>query len=89
MAPDFTDWEKFLTGFPQAHILQTGAWGDLKSGFGWQVERIFAGGAGAQVLFRQLPFGFSIAYLPKGPVGENWEALLPELDRLCRKKKAI
>jgi peptidoglycan pentaglycine glycine transferase (the first glycine) len=89
MARDTSNWDKFLIDYPQAHILQTTAWGCLKSGFGWQAEWICAGGAGAQVLFRQLPLGFTIAYLPKGPIGEDWQALLPELDRLCRKKRAI
>jgi lipid II:glycine glycyltransferase (peptidoglycan interpeptide bridge formation enzyme) len=39
-------------------------------------------------LFRKLP-GFSIAYLPKGPIGSDWTALWPEVDRLCRKKRAL
>jgi peptidoglycan pentaglycine glycine transferase (the first glycine) len=89
MILDATDWKQWIANYPQAHLLQTAAWGDLKSGFGWQSERICAGSAGAQVLFRRLPFGLSIAYLPKGPVGTDWTALLPELDRLCRKRWAI
>src|SRR5690606_7334760 len=31
----------------------------------------------------------SIAYLPKGPVGANWEALVPQIDQLCRARKAV
>jgi peptidoglycan pentaglycine glycine transferase (the first glycine) len=89
MALEASDWERFLQRFPQAHILQTVGWGDLKSEFGWNIERICVEGTGAQVLFRNLPLGFSIAYLPKGPVGEDWKALLSELDRICRKRRAI
>jgi lipid II:glycine glycyltransferase (peptidoglycan interpeptide bridge formation enzyme) len=83
------DWEAFLNGYPQAHLLQTAPWGDLKSGFGWQVSRICKGNTGAQVLFRPLRLGFSLAYLPKGPVGPDWPGLWPEIDALCRRKRAV
>lgn len=83
------EWDIFLQDKPGAHLLQTSAWGDFKARFGWQVERICAGSAGAQVLFRPLPLGFSFAYLPKGPVGGDWSALWPEIDRVCRRKRAV
>ncbi len=82
-------WDAFLSQHPGAHLLQTPEWGALKSDFGWDARYIQAGDAGAQVLFRKLPLGLSIAYIPKGPVGKNWAALLPELDRLCRERRAI
>jgi len=84
------EWETFLADHPGAHLLQTAAWGDLKSGFGWQPQRICAGAAGAQVLLRPLAAGFSFAYLPRGPVpatGEALQCLLPELDDLCRSNR--
>jgi lipid II:glycine glycyltransferase (peptidoglycan interpeptide bridge formation enzyme) len=86
---DAQGWMRYLTANPQAHILQSAAWGELKSAFGWQPERVQVGAAGAQVLFRKLPFGLSIAYLPKGPLGTGWERLWPEIDRLCRARGAI
>jgi len=46
------------------------------------------GDAGAQVLFRRLPLGFTLAYLPKGPVGADWTALWPAVDVLCRQRRA-
>ncbi len=82
-------WNDFLAQHPQAHLLQTGAWGELKQPFGWQPERVRAGNSGAQVLFRRLPLGLTIAYIPWGPVGEDWAALWPEVDALCRQKNAI
>ena len=85
-------WEDFLSLTPDAHILQTANWGELKAAFGWRVVRLVAPGpsrSGAQVLFRRLPFGFSIAYIPKGPVGGDWNALWPEIDDVCRRKRAI
>jgi peptidoglycan pentaglycine glycine transferase (the first glycine) len=87
-----SDWEKFIqAGCPDAHLLQTAAWARLKSAFGWQPEIVRAGDAGAMVLFRRLPLGFSIAYLPRGPLPSTvsaLSALLPELDALCRSRRA-
>ena len=84
-----TDWKAFLKAYPDAHLLQTAEWGELKEGFGWRARRVAVENSGAQVLFRQLPLGFTIGYLPKGPVGENWQALWPALDRLCREQRAV
>jgi peptidoglycan pentaglycine glycine transferase (the first glycine) len=62
------DWETFVGQSSEAHILQTAAWGELKSAFGWHVEHISWGKIGAQILYRPLPGGFTIAYIPKGPL---------------------
>ena len=70
-----TEWDSFLAGHPKAHLLQSGEWGDLKGDFDWTPERIRVGESGAQILFRRLPLGLTIAYIPKGPVGEDWSAL--------------
>ena len=84
-----SDWEAFLASRPEAHLLQTAAWGELKSQFGWQVERAVVGDCGAQVLFRRLPLGLTLAYIPKGPVGDWLPGLLPDLDSLCRERRAF
>jgi lipid II:glycine glycyltransferase (peptidoglycan interpeptide bridge formation enzyme) len=84
-----SQWDEFLISYPEAHILQTSAWGQLKSNFGWQPVRIVVGQTGAQILFRQLPGGLSLAYIPKGPIGQNWQSLWPEVDRVCRSNRAI
>ncbi len=101
---DTSQWDSFLTRFPNAHLLQTGAWGELKSNFGWQPARVVSGEAGAQLLFRPLPLGLSMAYLPKGPVGQvgnspkaaGQDTILPynqqlwdEIDKVCRGRRAI
>lgn len=83
------EWDHFLEGYPDAHLLQTSAWGDFKAQFGWRVERVIAADNGAQILFRPLPLGFSMAYLPKGPVGPDCRALWPALHRLCRARRAV
>jgi peptidoglycan pentaglycine glycine transferase (the first glycine) len=88
-----SDWIAFLEEHPEAHILQSGEWGELKSAFGWDAERVVVDGLGAQILFRRLPLGLSFAYIPKGPVGtplkNNSKRFWAEVDSLCRKKHAV
>lgn len=69
--------------------MQTSAWGSLKSSFGWDIAWIIEGSAGSQILFRKLPFGFSAAYIPKGPLGIDFSHIWKEVDQLCRKHRAI
>ena len=85
-------WDVFLAQHPEAHILQTREWGELKSRFGWTAQPVVEGKAGALILFRRLPFGFSLAYLPRGPVPATTESLallMPRLDRLARQRRAV
>ncbi len=82
-------WDQYLRNHPDAHLLQRSTWGALKSKFGWEVVSLANQDCGAQLLFRRLPLGMTIAYLPKGPVGENWLSLLSEMDDLCRQRGAI
>jgi peptidoglycan pentaglycine glycine transferase (the first glycine) len=82
-------WRDFLTGHPEAHLLQSTQWGELKSAFGWEVERVSIEDSGAQVLFRRFPLGFTLAYIPKGPIGEWLPDLLIELDTLCQQRHAF
>jgi lipid II:glycine glycyltransferase (peptidoglycan interpeptide bridge formation enzyme) len=83
------EWDGFLSRFPDAHILQSSGWGELKSASGWEVHRLVSGNSGAQVLIRRLPLGRKFAYIPKGPVGDDWEDLRLELDRLCQQKGVV
>jgi lipid II:glycine glycyltransferase (peptidoglycan interpeptide bridge formation enzyme) len=88
------EWKKFLHGKPQAHVLQTGEWGELKSAFDWGAARMVVGNSGAQILFRKLPLGFTFAYVPKGPVLETDSTALnegfwAELDNLCKHRRSI
>jgi peptidoglycan pentaglycine glycine transferase (the first glycine) len=85
------EWDQFVDRHPSAHLLQTSAWGELKSGFGWQIARIVRGDCGAQILFRKLPIGLSLAYIPKGPLGDRsqWDRLWPHVDAICRRYRSI
>lgn len=84
-----SEWDRFLEDHPEAHVLQSASWGKLKAEFGWSVVQVVSGNAGAQILFKKLPLGLSIAYIPKGPVGKGWRELWPEIDRLCRGHRAV
>ncbi len=64
-----SEWNQFLAEHPNAHLLQTGEWGELKSAFGWEPVRIVSEKVGVQILFRKLPLGFTVAYIPKA----NWD----------------
>ena len=83
------DWDTFTAQHPDVHLLQTAAWGELKAGFGWEAVRLVKGLSGAQVLFRRLPLGLTMAYIPKGPQGEGWLDLWSEVDAACLARKAI
>ncbi|HPH95354.1 MAG TPA: peptidoglycan bridge formation glycyltransferase FemA/FemB family protein [Anaerolineaceae bacterium] len=82
-------WQAFLDEHPEAHLLQSAEWGELKSAFGWQARPVMAGGSGALVLLKPLPLGLKMAYIPRGPVGSHWAALLPALDAFCRRERAV
>lgn len=90
-------WKNYLQDHPEAHILQTPEWGRLKEEYGWRVEWIQAGGVGAQVLFQQLPLGFSVGYIPRGPVlssaqdlnGPSWDAWVRALDELAEEYRPV
>ena len=91
------EWKSFIEKCPDAHVLQSTAWGELKSKFGWDTSWIIAGTVGAQVLFQALPFGFHIAYIPRGPVSTtgtligspDWDEFQGKLHGLCREKRTV
>jgi lipid II:glycine glycyltransferase (peptidoglycan interpeptide bridge formation enzyme) len=98
-------WDKFLNNYPEAHLLQSRSWGELKASYGWEVSRIISrsssnhelASAGAQILFRSLPLGYTLAYLPKGPVipktqpahWSDWGKLWAEVDKVCKKRRSV
>jgi lipid II:glycine glycyltransferase (peptidoglycan interpeptide bridge formation enzyme) len=72
------------------HLLQTEPWGRLKAQFGWQAERV----DDTLLLFRRLPLGLSLAYVPRGPqtLGTDPAAattLLARLDDAARRRRAV
>jgi lipid II:glycine glycyltransferase (peptidoglycan interpeptide bridge formation enzyme) len=70
-----------------------GEWGELKSEFGWKPVRLVTENVGVQILFRKLPLGFTIGYMPK-PVFSNQYSVVSnqfwnEVDLICKKNKAV
>jgi peptidoglycan pentaglycine glycine transferase (the first glycine) len=97
--PADDEWDSFVVGHPQGHVLQLSAWGKLKSEFGWQLARTAVRDhdaivAGAQVLLRRLPLGYRIAYVPKGPLldpvhPDSCQALFDALRRQNHARQTI
>jgi len=88
------EWKKYIKDHPDPHLLQTGEWGELKSAFGWEPARILLDdGTGAQILFRHLPLGLTLAYLPKLAVIRQQlssnERFWEEVDAVCKKHHAV
>ncbi len=92
--PDARVWDDFVAA-RGGHILQTSAWGELKTRFGWNAQRVALTRdhtiiAGAQILFRRLPLGLVFAYIPRGPVADpnDHTTLAALFDALCRAAQA-
>jgi len=89
-----TAWDSHLLS-RHGHLLQSWAWGDLKSRFGWSAVRVQTqAGDAAQILFRRLPLGLTLAYVPKGPLvdwtdSEQCRALFSLIHAEAKKRRAI
>jgi peptidoglycan pentaglycine glycine transferase (the first glycine) len=93
-------WDRALLALPNAHVLQSWAWGAFKSRHGWQaLPLLFQSGgqtmAAAMVLRRRLPLlPASVLYVPRGPI-LDWDdaglaaEVLGALERLARQQRAI
>lgn len=86
---DPSEWELFLAQHKDPHLLQTSSWGQLKTEFGWQVVHVALKDCGAQILIKQILPGIRFAYIPKGPIGSNWQNLWPEIDSACHQRNCI
>jgi lipid II:glycine glycyltransferase (peptidoglycan interpeptide bridge formation enzyme) len=78
------------------HLLQSLPWSAFKADFGWQPRTISLTGSPipVQILYRRLPLGFKLAYLPKGPTldWQNTETVrtaLADLTRLAQEPTTI
>lgn len=92
--------DAFLRSAPKGHILQSFAWGEVKSATGWKPHRLVVeeGGrvrAAATVLERNLPgLGRPLFYSPRGPVLDNddleaFDKLIGAVRRLGGERRAI
>src|SRR5512145_940144 len=87
------EWNQYIQSQPNPHLLQTGEWGELKAAFGWKPVRMINENSGVQILFRKLPLGFTVGYIPKLAVGFQQSAhsqqLWREIDVVCKRNRAI
>jgi peptidoglycan pentaglycine glycine transferase (the first glycine) len=87
-------WQSFLKKQSNVHLLQTGEWGELKSAFGWKpVRLILDDTTGAQILFRRLPFGLTLGYMPKPVFSDKLSGIgnqfWKDVDSVCKKNRAV
>ncbi|WP_159591909.1 peptidoglycan bridge formation glycyltransferase FemA/FemB family protein [Streptococcus halichoeri] len=71
--------DSFVTGHAQINLLQSSRWAKVKDN--WENERIGIYQAGVQVasmslLIKRLPLGYSLIYIPRGPVMDYSNACL-------------
>jgi lipid II:glycine glycyltransferase (peptidoglycan interpeptide bridge formation enzyme) len=94
LAAQREEWDAFISGHAQGHLLQSWDWGELKAGATWKPLRLAlcAGDSGrivaaAQVLQRtawHVPaYAGHLAYVPQGPV-LDWQAVVGDGESLPR-----
>lgn len=83
------EWNKYFSLIKNPHVLQSYEWGELKSYFGWYPYRINIGEKPIQILFRKLPLGFSIGYIPKINLDKMDKNLWSEIDTICKTQRSI
>src|SRR5438094_123829 len=66
-------WDRDAVRSRFGHVLQSQAWGQLRAQQGWTPEELRIGDAlpVALVLWRRLPLGQTIGYVPRGPVFDH------------------
>jgi lipid II:glycine glycyltransferase (peptidoglycan interpeptide bridge formation enzyme) len=96
-------WQAALARLPNAHALQSWAWGQFKARWGWEALPLTmsVGGnswetiAAAMVLKRRVPrLPYCVLYVPKGPVldyhdKEVRRQVLARLEQLAKRERAI
>ena len=87
-------WDDAAVRSPNGHVLQSAAWAKIREAQGWRPEfhRFGAQLPVALVLWRSLPGGQSLAYVPRGPIASDPSQLqdaLAKLAALARERRAI
>jgi peptidoglycan pentaglycine glycine transferase (the first glycine) len=89
-----TGWDDAAVRSPAGHVLQSAAWAKIREAQGWRAEfhRFGTPLPVALVLWRSLPAGQSLAYVPRGPIAGSESELqqaLARLATLARERRAI
>jgi len=93
-------WERILVSLPTTHALQSWNWGEFKSRWGWQAERLLwfkhdTPVAAAQILRRAIPrTPWSFLYVSKGPALDYGNPalaaqVLADLESYARRTRAL
>ena len=87
-------WDDAAVRSPDGHVLQSAAWAKIRESQGWRAEFHQFGTPlpVALVLWRSLPAGQSLAYVPRGPIagdGAQLHEALAKLAELARERRAV
>ncbi len=87
-------WDDAAVRSPTGHVLQSAAWAQIRETQGWRAEfhQLGAPLPAALVLWRSLPAGQSLAYVPRGPIAGDHSQLadaLAKLATLARERRAV
>jgi lipid II:glycine glycyltransferase (peptidoglycan interpeptide bridge formation enzyme) len=87
-------WDDAAVRSSGGHVLQSAAWARIREQAGWQAEFLRIGDPLplALVLWRSLPLGQRLAYVPRGPIVAAASQLRPALDalaKLARERRAV
>ncbi len=89
-------WDDAAARSPAGHVLQSSAWGRIRAQGGWRPEYLAFGDPlpVALVLWRELPFGQRLGYVPRGPIAapgdiEGLGRALAAIARLARERGAL
>src|SRR5438067_7839807 len=90
------DWDRDAVHSRFGHVLQSQAWGRIRALQGWTAEEMRIGDRlpVAHVLWRRLPFGQSLGYVPRGPIFDHddpkqFDQALEALAELARRRNPI
>jgi peptidoglycan pentaglycine glycine transferase (the first glycine) len=90
------DWDAVAVRSRNGHVLQSRAWGRIRAAQGWRPEELRVGDPlpVALVLWKDVPAGQRIAYVPRGPIFDHrepaqLEAALAALARRAHEERAI
>jgi len=87
-------WDDAAVRSPGGHVLQSSAWANLREAQGWRAEFVPMGDPlpVALVLWRALPGGQRIGYVPRGPIvagPPQLAAALARLATIARERRAV
>ena len=87
--------DDFVTAHPQANLLQSSAWAQIKDNWGNERLGFYKDGhliAAASVLIKPLPLGMTMLYIPRGPIMDYSDKelltfVLASLKKFAKEKK--